>query len=96
MAEAGFPGREKIVLWVRVMVGEECFVGMVAKVVGFPGFIFTRPKWIVPPRARSMVGFRRSSSPIETPPEVMITSTFMSAERRVSSRAPGLRRSCGQ
>ena len=32
------------------------FTGTVAKVVGFPGFIDTRPKWIVPPRDRSIVG----------------------------------------
>ena len=69
---------------------EEYLVGMVAKVVGLPGFMLTRPKWIVPPRERSMVGLRRSSSPMETPPVVMMVSTRERAVRRAVSRAPGL------
>ena len=64
--------------------------GTVAKVVGLPGFMETRPKWMVPLRERSMVGLRRSSSPIETPPEVTMTSTVRNASRRCSSREPGL------
>ena len=90
-AEAGLPGREKMSLEARDEVGEECLVGMEAKVVGFPGFMETRPKWMVPARERSMVGLRRSSSPIETPPVVRMRSTFERAVRRVDSRAPGLR-----
>lgn len=84
-AEAGLPGREKM----RQLLGSPMSVlkGMVAKVVGFPGFIDTRPKWIVPPKDRSMVGFRRSSSPMETPPVVTMTSTLRTASRRLDSNA---------
>jgi hypothetical protein len=89
IADAGLPGRAKISFEVRVPV-EELLCGTVAKVVGLPGFMFTRPKWIVPPRERSIVGFRRSSSPIDTPPVVTIASTRRRAARRASSRAPGL------
>lgn len=64
--------------------------GMVAKVVGLPGFMATRPKWMVPPRERSMVGLRRSSSPIETPPVVTMISTERMAVRREASRVSGL------
>lgn len=89
IAEAGLPGRAKTSFEARVPL-EGSLCGMVAKVVGLPGFMFTRPKWIVPPRERSIVGFRRSSSPIETPPVVTIASTRRRAARKVSSRAPGL------
>ena len=65
----------------------------VAKVVGLPGFMETRPNRMVPPRERSIVGLRRSSSPMETPPEVTTTSTVRKAVRRCSSREPGLGRS---
>lgn len=87
-AEAGLPGSEKIM---QVSSSPwEFLKGIVAKVVGLPGFMATRPKWIVPPRDRSMVGFRRSSSPMETPPVVTIMLTFSMASRRQDSRAPGL------
>mmetsp|Transcript_38358 Transcript_38358/g.56370 ORF Transcript_38358/g.56370 Transcript_38358/m.56370 type:complete len:200 (+) Transcript_38358:247-846(+) len=45
---------------------------MVAKVRGLPGFIKTRPKWMLP--RFSSIGFTRSLSPIETPP--VVTRTF--------------------
>lgn len=64
--------------------------GIVAKVVGLPGFIDTRPKWMVPPSFRSMVGLSKSSSPMETPPVVITTSTLANAERSFSSRVPAL------
>ena len=87
-ADAGFPGKLNISL--LVSVPELSLRDKVAKVVGFPGFMETRPKWIVPPRDRSIVGLRRSSSPIETPPDVTMTSTLRKAPRRCSSREPGL------
>lgn len=87
-ADAGLPGKLNISLVVGVP--ELSLRGTVAKVVGFPGFMETRPKCIVPPRDRSIVGLRRSSSPIETPPEVTMTSTLRKAPRRCSSREPGL------
>ncbi|RCI08497.1 hypothetical protein L249_8987 [Ophiocordyceps polyrhachis-furcata BCC 54312] len=52
-ADAGFPGREKMTLDTRWPASS--LKGMVANVVGLPGFIATRPKWMVPPRRRSMV-----------------------------------------
>lgn len=88
-AEAGFPGKAKTRTLFSVSaflsvsfegvekkppMGFVGGTGTVAKVVGLPGFISTRPKWIVPPRERSRVGFRRSSSPMETPPVVIRTS----------------------
>jgi hypothetical protein len=82
-ADAGFPGNAKI-----------CFVpwgvGIVAKVVGLPGFMATLPNWIVPFNDLSIVGLRRSNSPIETPPVVMITSAFSSAFLSNVSSDPGL------
>jgi hypothetical protein len=66
----------------------------VAKVVGLPGFMATRPKWIVPARERSIVGFRRSSSPIETPPVVIITSHCVKDVESLLSRDPGLVLEC--
>lgn len=58
--------------------------------VGLPGFMATRPKWMVPPRDRSMVGLRRSSSPIDTPPVVTMISTERMAARREASSVSGL------
>lgn len=46
---------------------------MVAKVVGFPGFMLRRPKCTVAP-IPSSAGLRRSASPMDTPPEVTRTS----------------------
>ena len=83
-AEAGFPGNAKIVF---VCEDNE---GIVAKVVGLPGFIATRPKCIVPFKDRSIVGFNKSNSPIETPPVVIITSTFCKASFNSVSNDPGL------
>ena len=88
MALAGLPGRLKTTFVLRAP--ELSLKGTVAKVVGLPGFIETRPKWMVPPSERSSVGFSRSSSPMETPPEVMRTSVRRKASRIADSRAPGL------
>lgn len=82
-ADAGFPGNAKICFVIL-------FMGIVAKVVGLPGFMATLPKWIVPFSDLSMVGLRRSSSPIDTPPVVMTTSTFSNALFSLLSKAPGL------
>lgn len=88
-AEAGFPGREKMMRLVdRSPVLD--LKGIVAKVVGLPGFMATRPKWMVPPKERSMTGLRRSSSPIETPPVVTMISTERIAVRREASRVSSL------
>ena len=65
--------------------------GTVAKVVGFPGFIATRPKWMVPFSECWIVGLRRSSSPSETPPVVMRTSTLGKVEARVEKRVSALK-----
>lgn len=95
-AEAGLPGSEKTtflsLVWPREPDdGSLMFVaGIVAKVVGLPGFMETRPKWIVPPNERSMVGLSRSSSPIDTPPVVMRRSTCVRACRRVDSSVSAL------
>lgn len=62
-AEAGFPGSAN-------MNFLPAFVGMLANVVGFPGFIATRPKWIVPLNLRSITGLSRSLAPIDVPPVV--------------------------
>ena len=66
--------------------------GIVAKVVGFlcfcqlrtqgkkatdPGFMATRPKWIVPFNSRSMTGLSRSTSPILVPPVAITTSASL-------------------
>jgi len=64
-------------------VGEVGGAGIVANVVGLPGFMATRPKWMVPPRECWIVGLRRSSSPMETPPVVISTSTVGRAAVRV-------------
>ena len=112
-AEAGLPGREKMSFVSRWGCACPCedededededdgLKGIVANVVGFPGFMETRPKWMVPPRERSMVGLRRSSSPIDTPPVVIIMSTLdeeltfpmpRRPSRRVCSSSPGVSR----
>lgn len=91
-AEAGLPGREKIGFdgCVRSRSegeDEETGNGIVAKVVGLPGFIETRPKWIVPLRLCSMVGFMRSSSPMDAPPVVTRTSALVRAAWRADSKS---------
>lgn len=70
-AEAGFPGRANI-HFVESPTGTE------AKVVGFPGLMATRPKWIVPFKCRSMTGFKRSEEPMDEPPVVRSTSAASS------------------
>ena len=65
-------------------------MGMEARVVGLPGFMETRPKWIVPPSERSIVGLRRSSSPMDTPPVVIRTSATRKLSRNLLSRCPAL------
>ena len=44
--------------------------GMLANVVGFPGIVDTRPKWIIPLNRRSMTCLMRSLGPIDVPPVV--------------------------
>ena len=48
--------------------------GIVAKVVGLPGFMATLPKWIFPSRSCSITGFNRSVGPMDVPPVVKIRS----------------------
>lgn len=55
-----------------------CGTGMLANVVGFPGLIDTRPKWIVPSNRRSITGLKRSLDPIEVPPVVRSKSASWS------------------
>jgi hypothetical protein len=65
-AEAGFPGSAKIgIVWFPAAFG------IVANVVGFPGFIFTRPKCMVPLKFLSITGLSKSEGPIEVPPVVI-------------------------
>ncbi len=65
--------------------------------VGLPGFIATRPKWILPERCRSMSGLSRSDSPILVPPVVMIRSAsarpFCKAESVASTSSETMPRS---
>lgn len=74
MALTGLPGNPKN----RQDPSSE---GMVAKVVGLPGFMNTLPKWIVPPSAFTDV-FTWSDSPMDTPPEtcgrLRVTSVHVS------------------
>lgn len=66
----GFPGRpKKRVFFISPLLRLE---SIVANVVGFPGFIFNLPKWIVP--NDSNIGLTRSASPILTPPDVTTIS----------------------
>jgi len=48
--------------------------GIVAKVVGLPGFILTLPKCIVPLKLRSITGFAKSAGPMDVPPVIRIRS----------------------
>ena len=67
----GLPGKPKK----RNVRFEESVI--VANVVGFPGFIFRRPKCIIvfsPRTDCSSNGLTKSAEPIETPPDVTIIS----------------------
>eukprot|EP00047_Mylnosiga_fluctuans_P018474 m.71467 g.71467 ORF g.71467 m.71467 type:complete len:456 (-) comp7635_c0_seq1:636-2003(-) len=82
MHDTGFPGSAKTAM------SRSC-AGSVAYVVGLPGFMLTRAKWIVAPSSASS-GLSRSFSPMLTPPDVMTASTpppsrsFSNAARSVS------------
>ncbi len=69
-ADAGFPGRAN-----KGFVTPPV-VGMVANVVGFPGLIVTRPKWMVPLKFRSITGFNKSVGPMEVQPVVIRISAL--------------------
>jgi len=63
VAETGFPGSPRTSFnWSRRL--------QVANVVGFPGFMFTRAKWISALNSDTSTCLSRSLSPIETPPVV--------------------------
>lgn len=82
-ADAGFPGRANRNLrsspaFPLRFLSDHGAAGMLANVVGFPGFIATRPKWIVPSNRRSTTGLMRSLAPIDVPPVVRSKSAFCS------------------
>eukprot|EP00760_Papus_ankaliazontas_P038070 PhM_4_TR8844/c0_g1_i1/m.55998 len=68
-ALTGLPGRPIHTASLSAASGR----GIVANVVGLPGFMLTRPKWIVPPAPRT-APLTTSNSPIETPPVESTTS----------------------
>ena len=70
-ADAGLPGRENIGVFPPL---EGSLFGIVANVVGLPGFILTLPKCIVPSKLRSITGFSKSPGPMDVPPVVKIKS----------------------
>lgn len=86
IAHAELPGSEKPTFSLSSPARDSN--GTVLNMVGLPDFILTRPTCVVPPSCRSMVGISKSTFPIETPPEVLMTSTRPMAARIVYSIVP--------